>query len=36
VKQVLVPLDKLDDLKKFYRQVAADERASVVLHHGSN
>jgi hypothetical protein len=36
VKQVLVPLDKLDDLKKFYRQVAADERSSVVLHHGAN
>jgi hypothetical protein len=36
VKQVLVPLDKLDELKKFYRQIAADERASVVLHHGGN
>jgi len=36
IKQVLVPLDKLDDLKKFYRQVAADERSSVVLHHSAN
>jgi hypothetical protein len=36
IKQVLVPLDKLDELKKFNRQVAADERASVVLHHGTN
>ena len=36
IKQVLVPLDKLDDLKKFNRQVAADERASVVLHHSAN
>jgi hypothetical protein len=36
IKQVLVPLDKLDELKKFNRQVAADERASVVLHHSAN
>jgi hypothetical protein len=36
VNQVLVPLDKLPELKKFNRQVAADERASVVLHHGTN
>jgi len=36
IKQVLVPLDKLDELKKFNRQVAADERSSVVLHHGAN
>jgi len=36
VKQVLVPLDKLDELKKFNRQVAADERSSVVLHHATN
>ncbi len=31
VKSVEVPLDRLAELKKFYRQVAADERASVVL-----
>jgi hypothetical protein len=31
VKQVQVPVDKLADLKKFYRQVAADERSSAVL-----
>jgi len=31
VKQVLVPLDKVDELKKFNRQIASDERASVVL-----
>jgi hypothetical protein len=36
IKQVLVPLEKLDELKKFNRQVAADERSSVVLHHGTN
>jgi hypothetical protein len=36
VKQVMVPLDKLDELKKFNRQIAADERSSVVLHHGTN
>ncbi len=31
VKQVLVPLDKMDELRKFNRQIAQDERASVVL-----
>ncbi|MFZ0819311.1 MAG: DUF3857 domain-containing protein [Candidatus Acidiferrales bacterium] len=31
VKQVLVPLDKMDELRKFNRQIAGDERASVVL-----
>lgn len=31
VKSVEVPLDRLAELKKFYRQVAADERSSVVL-----
>jgi hypothetical protein len=36
IKQVMVPLDKLDELKKFNRQIAADERSSVVLHHGTN
>lgn len=35
VKQVLVPVEKLDEFKKFNRQIAADERASVVLHRGS-
>jgi len=36
IKQVLVPLDKLDELKKFNRQIADDERSSVVLHHSAN
>jgi hypothetical protein len=31
VKQVLVPADKMDELRKFNRQIAGDERASVVL-----
>lgn len=31
VKEVRVPAERLEELKKFYRQVAADERASVVL-----
>jgi hypothetical protein len=30
-KQVLVPVDKMDELRKFNRQIAGDERASVVL-----
>jgi len=34
MKQISVPLDKLDELKKFNRQVAADERSSVVLKRG--
>ncbi len=32
-KQVLVPLEKMDELRKFNRQIAGDERASVVLKH---
>jgi len=31
VKDVRVPTERLEELKKFYRQVAADERSSVVL-----
>jgi hypothetical protein len=31
VKCVLVPLDKMDELRKFNRQISGDERASVVL-----
>ena len=31
VKQVLIPTGQLDTLKEFYRRIAADERASVVL-----
>jgi hypothetical protein len=31
VKQVLVGMSRLEDLKKFYRQVAADERFNAVL-----
>ena len=30
-KQFMVPTDKLDDLKKFYRQIYNDERASAVF-----
>ena len=31
ITKVLVPIDRLDELKKFFRQVAADERNSAVL-----
>ena len=31
IKQVIVPTDRLNDLKKFYRQIAADERNTAVL-----
>jgi hypothetical protein len=31
VKRVFVPLDKMDELRKFNRQISGDERASVVL-----
>ena len=31
IKDVRIPTENLEDLKKFYRQVAADERASAVL-----
>jgi hypothetical protein len=31
VKQLTVPLDKMDDLKKFYRIIAGDERNTAVL-----
>jgi hypothetical protein len=31
VRQVMVPVEKLPELKKFYRQVAADERSNAVL-----
>lgn len=31
IKQVNVPTDRLEDLKKFYRQIAADERNMAVL-----
>jgi hypothetical protein len=31
IKSVIVPTQKLNDLKQFYRQIAADERASAVL-----
>jgi hypothetical protein len=35
LKQVFVPLDKMDELRKFNRQIAGDERASVVLKHAA-
>ena len=31
IKEFVVPVDKLDDLKKFYRQIYGDERANAVL-----
>lgn len=31
IKEVIVPKDRLDDLKKFYRQIAGDERNTAVL-----
>ena len=31
IKQVIIPINKLDDLKKFYRQIGADERNTAVL-----
>ena len=31
IKKVMVPTNRLDDLKKFYRQIAADERNTAVL-----
>ena len=31
IKKVMVPTDRLDDLKKFYRQIATDERNTAVL-----
>lgn len=31
IKQVVVPTERLDDVKKFYRQIAGDERNTVVL-----
>jgi hypothetical protein len=31
IKDVLVPTERLEELKKFYRDVSADERSSAVL-----
>lgn len=31
IKEVVVPVQRLDDLKKFFRQIAGDERSSAVL-----
>jgi hypothetical protein len=31
IKEVSVPLDKIDDLKKFYRIIGSDERGTAVL-----
>jgi len=36
IKDVLVPVDHLDGLKKFFREVATDERASAVLKKGAD
>ncbi|MGA8431341.1 MAG: DUF3857 and transglutaminase domain-containing protein [Candidatus Sulfotelmatobacter sp.] len=35
VKELSVPVDKADDLKKFYRTIAGDERNTVVLKAGA-
>ncbi len=35
VKQVLIPLEKIEEFKKFNHQISTDERSSVVLKHGS-
>jgi hypothetical protein len=31
IKELSVPLSKMDDLKKFYRVIASDERNTAVL-----
>ena len=31
VKELTVPVDKMDELKKFYRVIAADERNTAIL-----
>ena len=31
IKELTVPVSKADDLKKFYRIIASDERATAVL-----
>lgn len=31
IKQVIVPKDRLDDLKNFYRQIATDEKSTAIL-----
>jgi hypothetical protein len=31
IKELTVPMDKMDDLKKFYRIIAGDERNTAVL-----
>ena len=31
VKELIVSMDKMDDLKKFYRIIASDERNTAVL-----
>jgi hypothetical protein len=35
VKEVIVPLEKLDEFRRFNHQISADERSSVVLKRGS-
>lgn len=36
VNQILVPQEKLAELRKFYRQIAADERSSMLLRKAAN
>ena len=31
IKEVSVPLDQIEDLKKFYRTIGSDERGTAVL-----
>jgi len=36
IKRVIVPTDRMEDLKKFYREIAADERGLAVLKKTAN
>jgi hypothetical protein len=36
IQKVLIPTDRLEDLRRFYRQIAGDERSTVVLKQKQN
>ncbi len=36
IKELSVPVSKVDELKKFYREIGNDERSTAVLKHGTN
>jgi Domain of Unknown Function with PDB structure (DUF3857)/Transglutaminase-like superfamily len=36
IKELSVPVSKVDELKKFYREIGNDERSTAVLKHGAN